>query len=101
MKKIKRNNVKKKDLYQNISLKLGYSSRFINTFIDDIIKIISIGLTDERKLKINNLGSFIVKRKKARLGRNPKTNKAHIISERNSISFKASNILIKKLNNEY
>ena len=101
MKKNKRNNVKKKDLYQNISLKLGYSSRFINTFIDNIIKIISIGLTDEKKLKINNLGSFIVKRKKARLGRNPKTNKAHIISERNSISFKASNILIKKLNNEY
>ena len=100
MKKNKRNNVNKKNLSNEIHSKLGYSSRFIENFIDQIITIISQGLKNNKKLKIKNLGSFLVKRKKARSGRNPRTKEIHTISERNSISFKASLLLIKKLNND-
>jgi|TARA_B100001063_G_C16327084_1_gene340312 nucleoid DNA-binding protein len=98
--KNKRYNVSKKNLIHNIHLKLGYSSRFIEKFIDDIIVVVSNGLKNEKRLKIKNLGSFTVIKKQARIGRNPKTKKIHSISKRNSISFKASHLLVKNLNNE-
>ena len=53
-----------------------------------------------KKVKISNFGTFLLKRKKERIGRNPKTKEKKIISERNIISFKASKELKKYLNNK-
>ena len=49
--------------------------------------------------KISNFGTFILRHKKSRIGRNPKTKKEAIISERNVILFKPSKFLKNKINN--
>ena len=51
------------------------------------------------KVKISNFGTFILRHKKPRIGRNPKTKKETIISERNVILFKPSKFLKNKINN--
>jgi len=55
-------------------------------------------LKNSDKVKIHNFGTFIVRYKKSRIGRNPKTKKEVMISERKVISFKASKNVLKYLN---
>ena len=56
-------------------------------------------LKNEGKVKISNFGTFILRHKKSRIGRNPKTKKEAIISERNVILFKPSKYFKNKINN--
>ncbi len=56
-------------------------------------------LTEKGKVKISNFGTFILRHKKSRIARNPKTKKETIISERNVVLFKPSKYLKNKINN--
>ncbi len=67
-------------------------------FVSDIIDVIIEGLQNSEKVKIHNFGTFIVRNKKRRIGRNPKTKKEVMIDERKVISFKASKNVLKYLN---
>ena len=51
-------------------------------------------------IKISNFGTFILRYKKSRIGRNPKTKQKATISSRNVVLFKASKDLIKYINSE-
>ena len=55
-------------------------------------------MQNSNKVKIHNFGTFIVRNKKSRIGRNPKTKKEVMIDERKVISFKASKNVLKYLN---
>ena len=92
------NNYKKKDLIKDLSNKTGFSLNYSTKLISDLIETIvnNIGM---QSIKIKNIGTFRIINKKKRIGRNPKTNEAHIISARKSISFIPSKNLLKKLNN--
>ena len=57
-------------------------------------------LKKSNKVKIAKFGTFHVRFKKSRIGRNPKTKEKKIISERKVILFKPSKILKNKINNE-
>lgn len=100
MEKNKRENLKKKDISKNIFLKSGISFSYASKFLDDTINILITGLKNKGTLKINKFGSFKVKSKKKRIGRNPKNNQTYEISSRKIISFKISNFLKNKINNE-
>lgn len=100
MEKNKRDNLKKKDISNRIYLKSGIPSSYAGKFLDDTISILTSGLKKNGALKINKFGSFKVKSKKQRIGRNPKNNKTYKISSRKIISFKISNFLKNKINNE-
>ena len=65
--------------------------------INNLIEVL-IDSIKESELAIKNIGNFKLIKKKQRIGRNPKTNEEFIISERQSISFKVSKNLIKKIN---
>jgi integration host factor subunit alpha len=58
--------------------------------IDDILQIILQNIIKQKKVKISKFGTFSLRKKKQRIGRNPKTNETKIISERNVVLFKAS-----------
>ena len=45
----------------------------------------------EKILKLSKFGTFSIRQKKSRIGRNPKTKEEKIISERNVVLFKPSN----------
>jgi len=78
--------------------KLGISKVEASNFIDDIFDLISIELEKKNKVKIANFGAFNVRKKKQRIGRNPKTKEDKVISSRTVITFKPSKILKNKIN---
>ena len=88
----------KKEIASNIKSSIGLSSKNIQDITDDIIDVIIDILIQRKKLNIKNFGSFNIIFKKEREGRNPKTKEKHIIKERNSIKFRASILLKKKIN---
>jgi len=49
-----------------------------------------MNLKKEKKIKISNFGTFTIRKKKTRIGRNPKTKEEKMISARNVILFKPS-----------
>ena len=100
MEKNKRDNLKKKNISNSIYLKSGIPSSYASKFLDDTINILISGLKKNGALKINKFGSFKVKSKKKRIGRNPKNKQTYEINNRKIISFKISTFLKNKLNNE-
>ena len=80
-------------------MQLGYSKNLIENVLEDIFDVLLKSLKENGKVKISNFGTFILRYKKSRIGRNPKTKKETIISERNVILFKPSKFLKNKINN--
>ena len=83
-------NITRDDIAETIHLEFGLSKKDCLEIVHDIIEIIIKGLNQNGMVKIHNFGTFRLKRKKSRLGRNPKTKEEKIISERNVILFKPS-----------
>ena len=71
-------------------MQLGFSKKISETLLDDILQIILDNIIKHKKVKIAKFGTFILRHKKKRIGRNPKTKEIKFISERNVILFKAS-----------
>ena len=95
-----RNNLTKKDIINSIYMQLGYSKKISENILEDFIDEITNSISLYKKVKISNFGTFSLKRKKSRIGRNPKTKEEKIISERNVIIFKPSKEIKKYINNE-
>ena len=81
-------------------MQLGFSKKITENLLEDFLSIFLDELIRNKKIKITNFGSFSLKHKKSRIGRNPKTLEKKIISERNVISFKASKELKNYINND-
>ncbi len=83
-------NLTKKDLVNLVYMQLGFSKQISENLIDDFFQIIISNLTKEKTLKMSKFGTFSIRKKKSRVGRNPKTKKESLISERNVVLFKPS-----------
>ena len=85
-----RTNLTKKDLVNIIYMQVGFSKQISEHLIDEFFSLITLNLKKEKKLKLTKFGTFFIKLKKSRIGRNPKTKENKIISERNVVLFKPS-----------
>ena len=83
-------NLTKRDLVNLVYMQLGFSKQITESLIDDFFLTIVDNLLKEKKLKLSKFGTFTIRKKKSRLGRNPKTKEEKIISERNVVLFKPS-----------
>ena len=83
-------NLTKKDLVNLVYMQLGFSKKISEHLIDDFLDTIVDNLESQKMLKISKFGTFSIREKKSRLGRNPKTKEEKIISKRNVILFKPS-----------
>tara|TARA_S200000501_G_C20629396_1_gene658233 strand:+ start:336 stop:632 length:297 start_codon:yes stop_codon:yes gene_type:complete len=83
-------NLTKKDLVNSVYMQLGFSKHITENLIDDFFQTIVENLTSEKVLKLSNFGTFSIRKKRPRLGRNPKTKEEKMISERNVVLFKPS-----------
>ena len=83
-------NLTKKDLINSVYMQIGFSKNISSNLIDDFLSIILDNLKNEKKLKLSKFGTFSIRRKKSRMGRNPKTKEERAISDRNVVLFKAS-----------
>ena len=79
-------------------MQIGFSKKIIENLLEDFLTIIIDELIKNKKVKISKFGTFILRHKKSRIGRNPKTLEKKIISERNVILFKPSKNLRKYIN---
>ena len=83
-------NLTKKDLINSIYMQIGFSKSIAENLIDDFFSTILENLKNERKLKLSKFGTFSIRSKNSRIGRNPATKEKKIISNRNVVLFKAS-----------
>ena len=83
-------NLTKKDLVNLIYMQLGFSKQIATSLIDDLLSTILNNIKNEKKLKLSRFGTFSIRQKKSRIGRNPKTKETKIISSRNVVLFKPS-----------
>ena len=91
-------NLKRKDLINIVYMQIGYSKLISENLIEDFFSLITFNLKKEKKIKISKFGTFFVRSKKSRIGRNPKTKEKKIISERKVVLFKPSKELKKFVN---
>tara|TARA_B100001248_G_C27138216_1_gene343299 strand:+ start:194 stop:493 length:300 start_codon:yes stop_codon:yes gene_type:complete len=91
-------NLTKKDIVNSIYMQIGLSKRILDVILEDILNIIITNLKNSKKVKISNFGTFEVRYKKKRIGRNPKTKEKKLISERNVVLFKPSKDFKKFIN---
>ena len=91
-------NITRLHIAESIHNEFGLPKKDCFDLVSDIIDIIIEGLQNSNKVKIHNFGTFIVRNKKSRIGRNPKTKEEVMIDVRKVISFKASKNVLKYLN---
>ena len=92
-------NLTKKDLVNQIYMQLGFSKQISENLINDFLSTITLNIKNEKKLKLSKFGTFTVRSKKTRIGRNPKTKETKIISSRNVVLFKPSKEFKEFINN--
>lgn len=81
-------------VYEEVGLSRNESSELVETVIEEI----SNALVGGDSVKISSFGSFSVKGKGERIGRNPKTGVEVPISPRKVLVFKASHVLKDRIN---
>ena len=94
-----RNNLTKKEIINSLYMQIGFSKKISENLLEDILSIVVQNLKKHKKLKISNFGTFSVRLKKSRFGRNPKTKEKKLISERNVVLFKPSKDFKNYINN--
>ena len=95
---MKRSNLTRKDLTKAINEKLGFSQRAAGELVDKVFDVLKKALLAEEAVKLVQFGTFNVRRKSPRKGRNPRTGAAMEISKRSMISFRPSKIVREKIN---
>ena len=83
-------NLTKKDLVNLVYMQLGFSKEISENLINDFFSTLILNIKNEKKLKLSKFGTFSIRQKKSRIGRNPKTREAKIISDRTVVLFKPS-----------
>jgi integration host factor subunit alpha len=83
-------NLTKKDLVNLVYMQLGFSKQISENLIEDFFLSIISNIKTEKKLKLSKFGTFIIRKKKSRIGRNPKTKEKKVISSRDVVLFKPS-----------
>tara|TARA_Y100000816_G_scaffold98895_1_gene68894 strand:+ start:1563 stop:1856 length:294 start_codon:yes stop_codon:yes gene_type:complete len=93
-------NLTKKEIINSIYMQLGFSKKVCESLLEDFFLILLDEILNKKKVKISKFGTFSLRHKKSRIGRNPKTLEKKIISERNVILFKPSKELKNFINRD-
>ena len=86
------------DIIEAISENVGLSLTESSIIIEEIFELILSELEKGNDVKISSFGTFSVRHKKTRIGRNPKTGIEVPIKERNVVTFSTSNVLKSQFN---
>ena len=81
-------------VFKNVGLSRNESSSLVDSVFSEILSSLIMG----SDVKISSFGTFIVRKKKERVGRNPKTGEEVPITARSVVTFRASNVLKSKVN---
>lgn len=81
-------------VYEEVGLSRNESSDLVESVLDEISK----ALIDGENVKVSSFGSFTIRKKGERIGRNPKTGVEVPISPRKVLVFRASHVLKDRVN---
>jgi len=81
-------------VFKNVGLSRNESATLVDSVFGEILK----SLIQGDDVKISSFGTFVVRKKKERIGRNPKTGQEVPITARSVVTFRASNVLKSKVN---
>ena len=90
----------KADIVEEVYQKVGFSKKESAEIVDLVFEIIKETLERSENIKVSCFGSFVVRRKRARRGRNPQTGEEIEITPRNVLTFKPSLVLKKAVNSD-
>ena len=91
-------NLTKQEIVNSIYMQIGFSKKVSENLLEDFFEIILMNLKKNKKVKISKFGTFELRFKKKRIGRNPKTKETALIHERKVVLFKPSKELKNKIN---
>lgn len=86
------------DLAEAVYQEVGLSRNESADLVEAILSEISGSLVSGENVKISSFGSFLVRDKGRRIGRNPKTGEEVSIEPRRVLSFRASQVLKDRIN---
>ena len=90
----------KADIVETIYERVGFSKKESAELVETVFDVIKDALVGGEKVKFSGFGNFIVREKKARIGRNPQTGEEITISARRVLTFKPSQVLKNILNGQ-
>jgi integration host factor subunit alpha len=90
--------VTKADIIESVYEKVGFSKKESAEIVEMVFDTIKETLERGEKIKISGFGNFVVREKKARVGRNPQTGQEIEISARRVLTFRPSQVLKNALN---
>ena len=93
--------VTKADIVERVYKEAGFSKKEAADLVDLVFKVIKDTLARGEKVKISGFGNFHLKDKDDRVGRNPQTGEAMMISARRVLTFKPSQILKEDITEKY
>ena len=97
---MKTTNVTRKELADVVASTLGYPSSTCSDIVDRFFDIMKSSMLDGTSIKLVHFGTFSVRDKKPRKGRNPRTGETITIEERQIASFRPSKKLRAKINRD-
>ena len=71
-------------------MQIVFSKQISENLIEEFFSLIVLNLQKNKSVKISNFGTFLIRSKKPRVGRNPKTKEIKTISDRDVVLFKPS-----------
>ena len=91
-------NISKSDLAKIIAGKIGTSHKDAEEFLGEVLNSITEEVKKGNKISLIGFGSFAVKKREARKGRNPKTGEEIQIAAKNAVQFKVGKLLSETVN---
>lgn len=85
------------DLAEAVYERVGLSRAESSGLVETTLQLMSDALVDGENVKISSFGSFNIRQKSERVGRNPKTGVEAVITPRRVVVFKASQVLKDKI----
>ena len=90
----------KEDLVERVYKRLGFSKKEAANIVNEFFNLIKDALKNGEDVKISGFGSFVVRFKRPRKGRNPQTGEEITIEARKVVVFKSSPLLKEAVNSE-
>jgi integration host factor subunit alpha len=76
------------DISEAIHQEIGLSRNECRTSLDLVLDMIASALVEDGEIKLSGFGSFVVRHKQERMGRNPKTKELAVVTARKIVTFK-------------
>jgi len=86
----------KKDIVEKVSEKTGLNKLLVKRIIDEFLSVVSDAFEKKERIELRKFGVFYFKKRKRKIGRNPRTGEEVIIPERDKLIFKPTIRLEKK-----